>query len=965
LREEGQYQSIKPQPSEEETIPPEEKTSVPPTTASTTVRIGDTTFSKSPSGAITPVSPLVSPPQQQQAEQQTGETSESIPSQEPRPIANVLVAEKQQIDTGMSGIYQQTYKPSPSGPQIPVVLIEAKERVDTGISPLVQQTVPRPRMPNTTEPFITNDQGIIIGENPDYIPPGMVQDVVTGRPINPLTITPAEVAYSKFSHASPFEKLITVFSSALHNPVDFFGETPKFFYSTATSDREQAQQGYFKNFLGKEIQRAQEVKSPWDATMYAFESPFVFIPAFITGLEGINAGIIGASKLALGMERGAVIGTKIATNANRLIQIGMGYKAIEGGIKAQEQGELQNYLYKQGLYLGAMGIYSGMMGREIKLPKYQEVTYFKETGEVNIRNVYNILGKDVRSPFYKAATGERGLDFFEHGMPETSPEPPGIAQGPRWRPTEPREVNIIHQGELSYVEPIISERWQPQTGIPEPYVKTGYELTIPPPKPILRPTPGPIVPYDPIFQVADPNITEINKTLDFLGKNWQPKTGIPFPKEIKPIVTPVENIKSPLDIIFKPKPAEPIITKITLDAEGNLVGTKYGLTEPTTRQWQPQTGTFEQPPRTGKELGTTVFPKPTPYITPGRLAIYEPMLELFGGFESGQTLQTEGLIRLAPTRKTFTLKDIIKPTEKPIEVSQGQRGGQETILIMEEPKIETKTISDLITEQEQIMMGEQRQEQISLTKQKTIQSPYEVFKPMTVQKQDTRSLSLFMPMTETKQKELTLSGLRQEQERMTKPGVIPLSLTDTLSLSLQGSMTDVDHISKQIQDSIVITEGTITDRTRKITERTIPERNNPFEEQPGKPRPPILSEDEEDLFASSEPKSYVLELRSRQFQNGKRIDDRTYRPHGNYSFNDALSLGMHINDTTEKASFELEPSDKKPMKLGKHIPDWSTNISQFTQTKENRWVELPQYRIDSPGERAAITMKGIQARMRR
>jgi hypothetical protein len=293
---------------------------------------------------------------------------------------------------------------------------------------------------------------------------------------------------------------------------------------------------------------------------------------------------------------------------------------------------------------------------------------------------------------------------------------------------------------------------------------------------------------------------------------------------------------------------------------------------------------------------------------------------------------------------------------------------------MEEPGV--KTISDIITESvsehvvdmytesELLVSSKQMQSDVSISNQKQSMGYFQEFKPMTIQKKDTSMLSLFKPMFEQKQKDLTLSDIKQEQSIIKSFDVIPFSATVSISLQTRVPIMKKAIASDIVQSRVLISETAISNKITAMID-TIILRESPFEEEI-RTTVPIIPSLEEEIQQMSGPQSYILKLRNRQYRNGKRIDDRTYHPRSSpLSFDDAMSLGVNIVSNSEKASFELEESSEKPQKLGKHVEHWTSKIAEYNQTKENRWVEDSRYRIDSPGELREITMKGVEARMRR
>jgi hypothetical protein len=123
---------------------------------------------------------------------------------------------------------------------------------------------------------------------------------------------------------------------------------------------------------------------------------------------------------------------------------------------------------------------------------------------------------------------------------------------------------------------------------------------------------------------------------------------------------------------------------------------------------------------------------------------------------------------------------------------------------------------------------------------------------------------------------------------------------------------------------------------------------------------PIPSFEEEIIKQGIMRDSWDVLVRGRQYSHGKKIGDDSFHkavPHA-LSFDDAMSMGVNIVGNSSKATFKLEPSTKKPHKLSGNIPSWESEIYKYKQKADNIWVELPSFRIDSPGELKQITMKG-------
>lgn len=185
-----------------------------------------------------------------------------------------------------------------------------------------------------------------------------------------------------------------------------------------------------------------------------------------------------------------------------------------------------------------------------------------------------------------------------------------------------------------------------------------------------------------------------------------------------------------------------------------------------------------------------------------------------------------------------------------------------------------------------------------------------------------------------------------------------ISATKQGSLSLLNLMTTMDLITIQETNKIVTTSEFNFYRDITTTDKII---------KPVRPTKP--SEEEKGFiggFGSKEPvikNSFYVEVRGRQYAHGERIAPGTFHKALNkpLTFNDAMSLGVHITGTSEKATFKLTPSNEKPRSLGRKLPSWEDKIYQYDSKNNNIWVERSAFRIDSPGEIRSITMKGIEA----
>ena len=113
--------------------------------------------------------------------------------------------------------------------------------------------------------------------------------------------------------------------------------------------------------------------------------------------------------------------------------------------------------------------------------------------------------------------------------------------------------------------------------------------------------------------------------------------------------------------------------------------------------------------------------------------------------------------------------------------------------------------------------------------------------------------------------------------------------------------------------------------------------------------------------------AFNVQVKGRVYSQGKRIAGDNWHNASKklLSYNDALSVGADIVGKNEKASFRVIPVDGKPQAIGRRVKPFYEVAYQFNKRNGDTYVEKPAYRINSPGELMAITMKGIQANRRR
>lgn len=115
-------------------------------------------------------------------------------------------------------------------------------------------------------------------------------------------------------------------------------------------------------------------------------------------------------------------------------------------------------------------------------------------------------------------------------------------------------------------------------------------------------------------------------------------------------------------------------------------------------------------------------------------------------------------------------------------------------------------------------------------------------------------------------------------------------------------------------------------------------------------------------FTPPENQSFIIKIRGRQYRHGQKVgDDSFHRVSRPLSYDDAMSLMLDIVGNSEKATGMIEPSNEKPHAPPRKVEHWSNNIFKYREMKPNMWVEDSRFRMDSPGEISAITMKGLEA----
>ena len=96
---------------------------------------------------------------------------------------------------------------------------------------------------------------------------------------------------------------------------------------------------------------------------------------------------------------------------------------------------------------------------------------------------------------------------------------------------------------------------------------------------------------------------------------------------------------------------------------------------------------------------------------------------------------------------------------------------------------------------------------------------------------------------------------------------------------------------------------------------------------------------------------------------GKKVSSKKYRPiPGVFTKQQALGLGGMIVGGGQKASFKVEPTTDAIDRMLRVDP---FKTKQYYKTKSGMYIEKTRFRINEPGELAAITEKGLEALKRK
>ena len=610
---------------------------------------------------------------------------------------------------------------------------------------------------------------------------------------------------------------------------------------------------------------------------------------------------------------------------------------------------------------------------------------------VKIQNYYDIMGLKVKTgkPIVGVRTGVEPSYEGYGGLQSDR----GLISNPYVRGLQGKTV--IKPGEG---KPFISSI----TGEPIPKAYTGYELNFE----TYKGTP----------------ITQANAIYSFKGitPETTPKGAfiepIPTKESIVPYVSkvpmnmpemilPIQDIYDILD--FKPSTETKPSTWIKGTKPGSTVIKQGERGIPSTKP-RVYTGfelnfeTYKGTPITTKEAITPFYKKEiVPVRQPGKLAlpyVVSPVIqEMFPTLESGLPKYLEGMLFIKP--KTRTIKQIVKPERqvKADDIFSSVSGGSQQV-VLERPILETKTIQkpvvktiqakdylesmlqqrvdtgsifsskqklNLSWENEYVQRGLQS-EQINKPVMKTERGTINVFSPVIVSERKQGVVSIEKAIQDFSFKQDSVKGnilidkviqdlsFRQETARITSPDVL------TRQDVSQGiiSISESGKISIQAKAQAKIQVPDITSITEKITVQ-VPVLGLSMDFLSG-------SKSGKQSMQSGEP-AYDVQVKGRVYSHGKRIAKDNYHNITKHplSYVDALAFGADVISKNEKASFRVVPAEGKPHKLIRDIPSFFEVAHQYNQKDKNTFTEKAEFRINSPGELMAITMKGIQANRRR
>jgi hypothetical protein len=358
-----------------------------------------------------------------------------------------------------------------------------------------------------------------------------------------------------------------------------------------------------------------------------------------------------------------------------------------------------------------------------------------------------------------------------------------------------------------------------------------------------------------------------------------------------------------------------------------------------------------------KKPGTSLIPKPVTSL----ITTKPPTHFVFILFEPTPKPITS--IKY-PKGKTWTLKDLTKKWEREIGKGKkyttlgGKKGGRQQQIILEKPKIKTeppikpsetgKLVNQKVSEQWLKKIGRfDIEEYIRKTMTTSKQTPTMLL-GLKQTRQPVQSMTVLVQPSSK-----TITGQKITQTLLGKQKISEKQMVDTAQSYITTSIPTVtiDIISKQDRITQNITEQILSTQT-KTKKKKIPKKL---------PLPSTKNLIKNIIKTKDEP-GYIVRVKPRIYKHGKRIrKDTTYPVSNSLRYMDALSLGADIVGKSEKATFIIEPTTKKPKKLRKKVTPFMNVAHQF-DVEGNKYVEKSKHRIDSKGELINITYRGIKAR---
>jgi len=208
----------------------------------------------------------------------------------------------------------------------------------------------------------------------------------------------------------------------------------------------------------------------------------------------------------------------------------------------------------------------------------------------------------------------------------------------------------------------------------------------------------------------------------------------------------------------------------------------------------------------------------------------------------------------------------------------------------------------------------------------------------------------------------------QRQEMLQKTGQTTINITDQQQKQLQQQITM--QITKQVQLQIPQLASIISPMIETVMP-FIPE-FTPYEEIPTEEKITITGEgvvppSGTEMGEVRNIGGFDVLVKNPVYSHGARVHPDSFKKvtSGTLNYWDALALGADIVGNTPKATFKVIPSESKPGALNKRVPSWESVAYQYKKKDDDTWIELPTYRINSPGELEGITMKGIEAHRRK